>query len=180
MKISISRQNLYLLIVTLFFMIFTLVFGFLVLIPEGKAYREQKIELQENFVDLRSLETHNSEREEKLKTLQGDSRNVILAFENSFSEERFIKQNSHFFHTLNLLKLPHAKMEEGFVSYEVNASSYINSPKSFYDFIESLTKGESIIQVEFPIHFKRDANLIYSSFTMKVYVNPSFEQNGSK
>ena len=60
--------------------------------------------------------------------------------------------------------------DEGeFSIYDVKTSSEINSPKTFYDFLDALNKSDWIVQVNFPIHFKRDGELIKSSFTMKVY-----------
>lgn len=59
--------------------------------------------------------------------------------------------------------------EDEFISYEVNTSSQISSPKSFYNFLESVNKSDWIISIEFPINFKRDAEMIKSNFTMKVY-----------
>jgi hypothetical protein len=68
-----------------------------------------------------------------------------------------------------LSKLKNSSKDDEFISYEVNTSSQISSPKSFYDFIEALNKADWIIGVNFPITFKRDGELIQSSFTMKVY-----------
>jgi hypothetical protein len=48
-------------------------------------------------------------------------------------------------------------------------TSQINSPKSFYDFLDAVNKSDWIISVNFPISFKREAEMIRSSFTMKVY-----------
>jgi hypothetical protein len=53
----------------------------------------------------------------------------------------------------------------------VNATSKITSPRSFYTFLEEVSKGEWIIRVNFPIHFERDGDKIRSSFTMRVYNN---------
>jgi hypothetical protein len=56
-----------------------------------------------------------------------------------------------------------------FTIYEVNTTSKINSPKVFYNFLDSINKSDWIIGVNFPINFKREADMIRSSFTMRVY-----------
>ena len=61
------------------------------------------------------------------------------------------------------------KSGDDFITYEVNTTSKINSPKSFYDFLEALNKSDWIVGVEFPITFIREDKLIKSSFKMNVY-----------
>ena len=61
--------------------------------------------------------------------------------------------------------------EEEFSVYEVNTTSEITSPKNFYNFLEAVNKSDWIVGVNFPITFKRDGEIISSSFTMKVYEN---------
>ena len=74
------------------------------------------------------------------------------------------------------------KDEDNFNVYEVNTTSQINSPKSFYDFLDAVNKSDWIIAINFPIVFKREDDKIRSSFTMKVYKNPikTMDLNTSK
>ena len=46
MKISMSRQNIYLLSLSVFLLIFVFIFSFSLLIPEGKEYRKNKVSLK--------------------------------------------------------------------------------------------------------------------------------------
>ena len=170
MKMTISRQNVYLLVLSTFLLIFVLLFSFLVLIPKGKSYREQKTELYKENVELKKYQDFNEETLEILKKLQSDNRLVIAAFDTAFNAEKFEKEHKNYFQSLTLSKLEKSKDEEGeFSVYEVQTTSQINSPKSFYDFLDALNKGSWIIGVNFPIHFKREDKMIHSSFTMKVY-----------
>jgi hypothetical protein len=70
---------------------------------------------------------------------------------------------------LSISKVLKSGDEDGFAVYEVNTTSQISSPKSFYDFLDAINKGDWIIGINFPINFKREADVIRSSFTMKVY-----------
>lgn len=179
MKVNISRQNVYLLSLCIFLLIFVLLFSFILLIPKGKEYRVQKSELRQENRELRRYENFDSDTYEILKKLQADNRHIITAFDTTFSADRFQKQHKNYFTSLSLSKKTDVAREDEFSIYEVNATSQINSPKSFYDFLDALNRSDWIIKVNFPINFKRDSQLIRSSFTMRVY-SVSKDSNGSK
>ena len=169
MKINITRPSLYMVILSIVLLIFVLLFSFLVLIPKGKEYRKERIEVKKAEKALRQYQDFHDQTAEDLKALQKKNRNIIIAFDTAFNQEQFEKQYKGYFSSLHLSKLQNRLKDDEFVSYEVNATSHISSPKSFYDFIEALNKADWIIGVNFPITFKRDGELIKSSFTMKVY-----------
>ena len=170
MKVNISRQNIYLLALSLVLLIFVLLFSFLVLIPKGKEYREQRSELRKENLKLKRYEDFNSDTYELLKKLQSKNRHVITAFKNEFNPDRFEKKNKDYFSSLVISKKVYTKSKEDeFSVYEVNTTSHISSPKSFYNFLDSINKSDWIIKVNFPINFKREDDMIKSSFTMRVY-----------
>jgi hypothetical protein len=96
MKINISRQNIYLLFLSIFLLIFVLLFSFLVLIPQGKEYRKQRNALNKDRIELRRYQEFNDSTLEKLKQLQSDNAHIITAFDNPFNSERFEKQHSSY------------------------------------------------------------------------------------
>jgi len=169
MKINISRQYIYLLAILLLLLVFVLLFSFTVLIPKGKEYREDRIEYKKASREFRRYQNFHSEVQEKLKGIQAENRHIITAFDATFNKERFEKQHRDYFSSLTLSRLSNTALEDEFISYEVNTTSEISSPKSFYDFLDAVNKSDWIIAVEFPINFKRDGEMIKSSFTMKVY-----------
>jgi len=169
MKISISRQHIYLLYMLTFFLIFVLLFSFAVLIPEGKEYRKDRVEFKKESKELRRYQNFHDDVQARLKELQSENRNIITAFDASFDPYRFQKQHRDYFSALTLSKLLQVSNDNEFIAYEVNTTSEISSPKSFYDFLDAVNKSDWIISVEFPINFKRDGEMIKSSFTMKVF-----------
>ncbi|MDQ1244462.1 MAG: hypothetical protein QG565_802 [Campylobacterota bacterium] len=171
MKINLTRQSTYLLGVSLFLLMFVVVFSFSILIPEGKSYRIKKTELKKENLELKQLTDFSIEKEVMLQKLQGDNLHAIKAFDTEFNTERFIKQHRSFFSSLSVFKSTELENEDGFSVYEVNATSEISSPKSFYNFLEAVNKSDWIIAVNLPISFKREGETISSSFTMKVYNN---------
>jgi len=171
LKINISRQHIYLLFVSLFLLVFVLLFSFLVLIPAGQEYRIKRVELKKTTKEYRKYENFHDETAQTLKDMQSKNRNIITAFDKTFNPDRFEKLHKNFFTSLSISKVAYDGVEDEFSVYEVNTTSFLNSPKSFYQFLDALNKTEWIVGVRFPIDFKRDGEMIKSSFTMKVYAN---------
>ena len=169
MKIDISRQHIYLLSILTFLLVFVLLFSFALLIPEGKEYRKNRVEFKKESKELRRYQNFHNEVQERLKELQSENRNIITAFDATFDPYRFQKQHRDYFSALTISALSKVSDDDEFITYEVNTTSEISSPKSFYEFLDAVNKSDWIISVEFPINFKRDSEMIKSSFKMKVY-----------
>ena len=169
MKINISRQNIYLLSLSVFLLIFVLIFAFALLIPEGKEYRNKRADLKKENVELRKYENFRDDVLEQLTELKSDNRHVIAAFDKSFDADRFEKMHRSYFKSLKIEEQIQLENIKEFSVYEVSTTSHINSPKSFYDFLDAVNKSDWIVGINFPIHFKREAEMIRSNFTMKVY-----------
>jgi len=168
-KINISRQHIYLIAILTFLLVFVLLFSFALLIPKGKEYRKNRVELKKESKELRRYQNFHNEVENRLKELQSENRNIISAFDATFDPYRFQKQHRNYFSALTLSPLSKVSDDDEFIAYEVNTTSEISSPKSFYEFLDAVNKSDWIISVEFPINFKRDGEMIKSSFTMKVF-----------
>ena len=169
MKLNISRQTIYLLVLSVLLLIFVFLFAFLALIPQGKEYRTQRLEMKKYVANEAQFNSWHDEVFEELKELQSSKKHIIAAYENDFNKERFIKINSIYFETLKLSELQKQENEDTFTLYEVNATSKIDSPNSFYAFLQSINKSDWIVNVNFPIRFEREGNLIKSSFTLKIF-----------
>ena len=178
MKSSISRQHIYLLVISLMLLLFVILFSFAVLIPQGKEYRIQKAALAKEMKELRGYQKFSDETYELLKELQRENRHIITAFATAFDVERFQKQHREHFKNLRVVEMQKLEPLDGFTLYEVNTTSKISSPSTFYDFLDAINKSDWIIDINFPIEFKREGEYINSSFTMKVYAN-SDESNES-
>ncbi len=171
MKIKISRHYLYISLLSIFLFLFVLVFSFGILIPKGKDYRTARLELKKENLELQKYQNFHDNMLKTLKNLQSKNRHIISAFHTTFYPARFEKQHKALFSSLKISKVSRAKDDEGFATYEVNTTSQISSPKNFYNFLDALNKSDWIIGVNFPIDFKRDGEMIKSSFTMQVYAN---------
>jgi len=169
MKINISRQHIYLLVLSVILFLIVLLFSFFVLIPQGKEYRANKLSLRMERIQKQKYQNFYDEVYKKLKQLQSDNRRIIVAFDTKFSVEKFKKNYQSYFHTLSIKPYKKAKKYNDFTLYEVNATSHISTPKTFYKFLDALNKSDWIVEVNFPIEFKKEDEYIRSSFTMKVY-----------
>ncbi len=161
---------IYILSLAVVFLLIVFVFAFAVLIPSGKEYRIKRMEAKKISYQVDTIQAEYDKVHETLKTLQAENRHVIGAYKTIFNPERFKKMYSSHFESFTLSELSAHSQDGEFAVYEVNTSSLIQSPQGFYDFLDGVNKSDNIIGVNFPIAFKRDGNLIKSSFTMHVYV----------
>ncbi len=169
MNINISRQSIYLLSLSIFLLLFVFIFSFTLLIPEGKEYRNKRFNIQKDFRELSKHVNYRDEVLEKLIKLRSENKNIIRAFQRNFDTLKFQNIHKKYFISLKVASKKKQKNKKRFTIYEVNTTSKINSPQSFYEFLDAVNKSDWIIGVNFPIRFKRENDLIRSSFTMKVY-----------
>lgn len=177
MKFRISRQMIYILALAIVFLIIVFVFAFAFLIPSGKDYRVARLDAKKISYQVDTIQNEYDKVYANLKSLQADNRHVLSAYKSIFNPDRFTKMYRPHFKSFTLSKLSHHSQEDEFAVYEVNTSSLIESPQGFYDFLDGVNKSDNIIGVNFPIDFKRDGNLIKSSFTMHVYVTNAKKKN---
>lgn len=164
-----NRQTLSMVLLSLILMISVVAFSFLMLIPKGKEYRILRLENKKELQKLESAQQKHDETLQRLQELEAQYRPTITAFDTLFNPERFTRLYKKEFDDLFLTEVTTFETNGTFKTYEVNATSKITSPQSFYTFLENINKSEWIIGVNFPIHFERDGDKIRSSFTMRVY-----------
>ncbi len=171
MRTNLPRHYIYLALVSVLLLMFVFIFSFSLLIPQGKEYRIERVELKQELKEYKKYQVFYDETLSVLKDLQSKNRHIIQGFDRPFNPQRFEKQYKSLFSNLQVTKVDKLPNEENFAVYEVNTTSKISSPTTFYDFLDAINKGDWIISVNFPINFKRDGEFISSSFTMKVYCN---------
>lgn len=175
-----NRQTLFVVILSLFLLIGVVAFSFLFLIPKGKEYRALRLDSKKEFQQLELAQNRYDNTRNRLKDLQLQHRDTIGAFDKMFNPDRFERLYKKEFTDLYLTEVTTLENNGTFRVYEVNATSKITSPQSFYNFLENVNKSEWIIGVNFPIHFERDGDKIRSSFTMKVHNKPSQKEIPTK
>jgi len=174
-----NRQTTVMIILSFTLLLVVLLFSFLLLIPKGKEYRAFRLESKKEMHSLELAQRGYNQARDKLEELKGLNRHVITAFSTPFNAERFTKLNKKEFQDLYLTEMTAQDGEGKFKIYEVNATSKITSPQSFYHFLENINKSDWIIGVNFPVYFERDGDKIRSSFTMKVHSNGKHREKHS-
>ena len=164
-----SRQIVYMLSASLVLLVFVLIFSFIFLIPAGKDYRKNKIEYRKTSLELNEVQNFYQTRLTTYKELQSENIHVINAFDNLFDSKRFSAQNKSYFSSLTVGGKSKPTVDDFLDVYEVNSSSVITSPTNFYEFVEALNKGESIVELNFPVSMKRVDGGVKTDFRMKVY-----------
>lgn len=164
-----SRQMVYMLSASLILLLFVLLFSFIFLIPAGKQYREDRIEYRKSSLELNEVQSFYEGKLSNYKELQSKNMHIVNAFDNSFDKKRFVKQNSTFFNSISLGNVIENSSDKFVEVYEVNATSSVSSPINFYEFVETLNKGEIIAELNFPVNMKREGDFIRTDFKMKVY-----------
>jgi len=175
-----NRQTLFVVILSLFLLTGVVAFSFLFLIPKGKEYRALRLESKKEVQQLELAQNRYDNTHSRLKDLQLQHKGTIGAFDKTFNPDRFERLYKKEFTDLYLTEVTEFESNGTFKVYEVNATSKITSPQSFYNFLENVNKSEWIIGVNFPIHFERDGDKIRSSFTMKVHNKPSEKEKPTK
>jgi hypothetical protein len=164
-----NRQTLSLLFLSVILMVSVIAFSFLMLIPKGKEYRTLRLESKKEYQTLEAAQQKYEETRARHEELAAQHRPVITAFNTHFDSDRFTRLYKKEFDDLYLTEITTFETNGTFKTYEVNATSKITSPQSFYRFLENINSSGWIIGVNFPIHFERDGEKIRSSFTMRVY-----------
>jgi hypothetical protein len=176
----VSRQTVFVLLLSLFLLGGVVFFSFFFLIPKGKEYRTLRLESKKEFQQLDLAQNRHDNTLERLKNLQHHNAHIIGAFDTPFDPKKFEGLYKKEFTDLYLSEVVAYESNDTFKTYEVNATSKITSPQSFYTFLEQVNKSEWVIEVNFPIHFERDGDKIRSSFTMKVHNKPAEKEGREK
>jgi len=169
-----GRNLINILLLSLGFIVLFFAFVAIFLIPTGKMYKkDHKSYMKATYERDRAQDFHD-ETMLNLKDLQTKNRAIILAYGNLFDSDAFARQYGRYFKRLKLTSVDTKEKEDIFDVYEVKATSDINSPTDFYDFLDAVNKSENIISIEFPINFVADGPVIHSSFRLKVF-NADFD-----
>lgn len=164
-----SHQTLYLVLLSLLLLSGVMAFSFFFLIPKGKEYRTMRLESKKEEQLIFMAKENLAEKEATLSTLSKKHDATLKAFARSFNPKKFTQEYQHAFHDLYLTELESGDANGTFKIYEVNATTKITSPQTFYEFLEKINNSPWIISVNFPINFEREGEWIKSSFTMQVH-----------
>ncbi len=149
------------------------IFSFALLIPTGKEYRKLRLEHKKELSRLEIAKDYYEKVAQDLSKIKSTNKDIIEAFERKFDQKAFEDNYKKEFSNLYLTELENPDDDGAFKIYEVHASTKIYTPQSFYNFLEAINSSGWVIEVNFPINFQSDDEMISASFTMRVYSKPS-------
>lgn len=146
---------------------FIIIFAFIV--PNIKEYKEVKALHNRNEMATIRLENTLNAKEDQLRKIVKNNQKLLDALITTFDEKKFIIYTNKFFTHVSLAKNSNQKSHKGFLVYELNVTSSLQTPQNFYDFLDGLKTYENIIKADFPIQLTANGDIIQSSFNIKVY-----------
>ena len=167
----------------LFYLVLLFVLIFALVVPAVKAYKSVNARYAETKARYLAAKDEHDTILERYKKLQSKNRRIIEAFENRWDEKRFLAKARNYFLGVDLKALDVNTSDPHFKVYELNARAKMDSPQSFYRFLDALPSVPYVIQADFPIAFRaHGGDEIEGVFRIRVYEEKrsSAESNGSK
>ena len=165
-----TRRSVFDLLVTVFSALALLsMFVFMVLVPEGRAYRTLEKSVQKEDMELSKLQMQYDQRYDRHTTLQDEYRNAMTAIERHFDQEKFLAQHAEDVSALELTFKQSHHSNSVYVIKDFDVIARFDSPKNFYTFMEKINKSDWIMAVKVPMTFERVGDEINAIFSMNVY-----------
>lgn len=157
------------LIWVLLYLILLFILIFAVVIPAVKKYREVNRLYAQSRAEFMAAQQEHDDILDRLKVLQSKHRKVIGAFEKRWDRDLFLQSAGKFFKKAELKEVDINITDPRFKIYELNAVTKMESPQSFYRFLDNLANLPFVIQADFPIAFKANGGDIEGVFKIRVF-----------
>ncbi|QCD45293.1 hypothetical protein [Campylobacter mucosalis] len=171
-KKDTSLENIDLVKLLIFILAFIVVCFIMILafiVPNIKEYRNLARENNSVLSVYSKVKQTHDTKQETLNKLKDEHKFIISSYDSKFDKDKFIKFASNFFSDVSLLEANDTSTDEKYFLYKLSVVSSIKTPQKFYDFLESLSKYESIIRADFPIQMRGEGDKIHTTFNIKVY-----------
>ena len=168
-RLKVNKYTSFALVVLLFLLLSILVFfGFFIFSPEVKAYRSLGITLDQKRESVLQQEALYEKRYSTLQALQEEEKSFDNALDRHFELtdfERYLKQYFHVFEIESIITEQSDHLQTDII--EIRA--VMDTPATYYRFIEALNAFEWIAEVEGRQQFKRVKSGLQAQVTLKVY-----------
>ncbi len=156
----------------LFFLAFVAISLFIIfifIVPSVKEYKSVKMDYKRQEMSTNHTQQDLNSKQKRLKSVLQKNEHTINALSNQFDKDKFLLHVKKFFKKASLSKSSAKLDNQNYNIYELNVTSMLDSPSSFYKFLDSLSSYENIIKADFPITMKANGRVIDSTFNIKVY-----------
>lgn len=163
-EIDILKLVLY----VLAFLLVSLAFVMLVIVPNIKEYKKVKAQYHSKMLNLARIEQKFFASANDLDTLKTKNSKSLNAIINTFDEKKFQNKAGEFFSNVQLNSMPKEDENSTFINYELNVTAMMNTPDKFYAFIDFVNNYENVILIDFPVSMRSNGGKIDTSFKIKV------------
>jgi hypothetical protein len=147
----------------LFFTIFMLLLIFLIA-PTIKKFKNTKKEYYLTKIKAEKIQNKLDKLTIQYKELYKKNHKIILAFKMDFNKESFKIFSSKYMKIINIQDKNSSIYEKKFMKKSYIVSATLNSPASFYKFINDIHNTNNVLKVYYPVVFKAkngDIKLLY-------------------
>lgn len=163
-EIDILKLVLY----VLAFLLVSLAFVMLVIVPNIKEYKKVKAQYHSKMLNLARIEQKFFASANDLDTLKTKNSKSLNAIINTFDEKKFQNKAGEFFSNVQLNSMPKEDENSTFINYELNVTAMMSTPDKFYAFIDFVNNYENVILIDFPVAMRSNGGKIDTSFKIKV------------
>jgi hypothetical protein len=153
----------------LFFIIFMILLIFLVT-PTIKKFKETKKEYYIEKIKSEKIKDRLDKLTIEYKDLYKKNYNIIVAFKMDFNKESFKIFSSKYMKVTNIADKNSSIYKKRFRKKSYIVSAVLNTPTSFYKFIDDILNTNNVLKVYYPVVFKAkngDIKLLYKLESFK-------------
>ena len=137
------------------FLLVSLAFVMLVIVPNIKEYKKVKAEYHSKMLNLARIKQRFFASANDLDTLKTKNSKSLNAIINTFDEKKFQNKAGEFFSNVQLNRAPKEDENSTFINYELNVTAMMSTPDKFYAFIDFVNSYENVILIDFPVAIKK-------------------------
>jgi hypothetical protein len=163
----------------IFFIIFivtTLGLFFMLVIPIYKDLKSSNITSTKSTKELKMVTKQEDEYKALFKETQSAKLNIIEAFDETYNEEKIKANLSKELIEPTITVIKSESFKEIFHKKLINIKAKIKSPAHLYRYFDSLDKNSYISEINYPINFLKEGDLIVVEFNLAIYYNKSQNQ----
>jgi hypothetical protein len=149
------------------FLLLTLIFIIVIIAPTIKKFKKTKNIYYEKKFEYESTLKKYKHNLKELNAIKLKNRKIILNLQREFSITNFKNFTSQYMKLLSIKKIKTEQKDYIITTFKIKA--IIKTPKDLYLFIKGLKNYKYLIQIDYPISFRKKNKYIEITFNIKVY-----------
>lgn len=156
----------------LLFLLFFIIFMFLLIFliaPTIKKFKEIKKDYYTTKIKADKIQNKLDKLTIQYKELYKKNHKIILAFKMDFNKESFKIFSSKYIKIIDIKDKNSSIYEKEFIKKSYIVSGTLNSPTSFYKFINSIKNTNNVLKVYYPVAFKAKNGNIHLLYKLESF-----------